>query len=207
MSASARAAVLLSVAVAQCRAAGLRADPIVGSSTQYLDGSDWKASAHQVISLPGCTFTPNLDFAIGEMGERSSAESKEDCCQLCHAHPDCAAGVLAGNECWFKTTADVAKPGKPNHPTMACVHKMKDAGTLSIPATVPGDLITDLQRAGAIGDPLFEQNFLNGSSTWNLPQWTYTKTFALEPELVQRAGASESLLLVFGTCSGSLCAF
>ena len=33
------------------------------------------------------------------------------------------------------------------------------AGTVSIPSTVPGDLITDLQRAGMIGDPMHGVNW------------------------------------------------
>lgn len=47
-----------------------------------------------------------------------------------------------------------------------------------IKASVPGDIISDLQRAKAIGDPLFELNFKNaslwsGSST----TWTYARLF------------------------------
>ncbi len=32
-------------------------------------------------------------------------------------------------------------------------------GALTVGARVPGDLLTDLQVAGVIGDPLFEDNF------------------------------------------------
>ena len=38
-----------------------------------------------------------------------------------------------------------------------------------IHATVPGDVITDLQRAGYIGDPWLGDNFLNQSSVWSTP--------------------------------------
>jgi hypothetical protein len=182
--------------IAAATAAGLRADPIVGSSLQYLDGSDWTARAQRVVTLPGCKFTPNLDFNIGTVGENRPAATKEECCQLCHDDPTCVAGVLADQRCWFKTAADVQKPGKPSHSTMACVHEIKNTGDLQVPATVPGDLITDLEKAGVIGDPLFEMNFLNGSSTWNLPQWNYTKTFTLEADVLQHATAGESMLLV-----------
>lgn len=183
--------------LAAVRAAGLRADPIVGTSVQYLDGSDWKAAAERVTTSPGCKFTPNLDFNVGTIGERRPAETKEQCCQLCHDDPTCVAGVLADDMCWFKTAADVQKPSKPAHPTMACVHEIEHTGDLAIPATVPGDLITDLEKAGVIGDPLFEMNFLNGSSTWNLPKWNYTKAFTLDADVLQRATAGESMLLVF----------
>ena len=52
---------------------------------------------------------------------------------------------------------------------------------LSIPATVPGDVITDLQAAGKVGDPLFELNFKN-ASLWDTPesgglQWVYSTQF------------------------------
>ena len=37
------------------------------------------------------------------------------------------------------------------------------SGTISIPASVPGDIISDLYRAGRIGNPYFELNWLNSS--------------------------------------------
>jgi hypothetical protein len=49
---------------------------------------------------------------------------------------------------------------------------------ISITGTVPGDLITDLEAAGLVGDPYFENNFLN-SSLWSGLLWSYTKTFTL----------------------------
>eukprot|EP01047_Picozoa_sp_COSAG01_P000929 COSAG01_NODE_19_length_39011_cov_38.134968_3_plen_161_part_00 len=49
-----------------------------------------------------------------------------------------------------------------------------DAG-ISIPATVPGDLVTDLERAGKIGDPLFERNFK--SLLWDASNWTFSTQF------------------------------
>ena len=120
----------LLVLVHDVRGLGLRADPIVGTSTQYLDGSDWMATS-----------------------------SPQD-----------------------QAVKDPA---------------VQDQAVISVPATVPGDLITDLERAGIIGDPLFEQNFLNGSSTWNLPQWRYTKSFKLDPKLMHAVTAGEATLLVF----------
>ncbi len=46
------------------------------------------------------------------------------------------------------------------------------------PANVPGDLITDLERAGLLGDPLFSQNWRTQAHLWNSTTWTYTKTFS-----------------------------
>eukprot|EP00055_Hartaetosiga_balthica_P010760 m.47003 g.47003 ORF g.47003 m.47003 type:complete len:1028 (-) comp7303_c0_seq1:128-3211(-) len=47
---------------------------------------------------------------------------------------------------------------------------------LSIPAQVPGDLLSDLETAHIIGNPYYELNFLN-FSIWNNHVWNYTKTF------------------------------
>uniref|UniRef100_A0A6B2L3J8 beta-mannosidase n=1 Tax=Arcella intermedia TaxID=1963864 RepID=A0A6B2L3J8_9EUKA len=46
----------------------------------------------------------------------------------------------------------------------------------SVAATVPGDLITDLWRAGAVGDPMVEENWLV-SGLWDKNDWNYTVTF------------------------------
>ena len=47
---------------------------------------------------------------------------------------------------------------------------------LSAVGTVPGDLISDLEAAGLVGDPYFEVNWLN-SSLWANNVWTYSTTF------------------------------
>ena len=67
---------------------------------------------------------------------------------------------------------------------------------LNISATVPGDIVTDLQRSGIIGDPYYELNFLNNRSFWDpLLSWTYTKYVLLPPQ--SNSSANSSLLLVF----------
>jgi beta-mannosidase len=66
-----------------------------------------------------------------------------------------------------------------------------------IRATVPGDLITDLQLAGLIGDPLYELNWKN-YSLWEDNVWTYTKSFTLtSAELAAISSASGDTLVVF----------
>ena len=42
-----------------------------------------------------------------------------------------------------------------------------DGNATRLAASVPGDLITDMQRAGLVGDPLFERNFK--SLAWDAP--------------------------------------
>lgn len=45
-------------------------------------------------------------------------------------------------------------------------------GTAFTTGQVPGDLITDLENGGLIGDPLFELNFK--TPVWDYGNWTYT---------------------------------
>ena len=66
------------------------------------------------------------------------------------------------------------------------------APAYKIDAKVPGDLVSDLQRAGLIRDPLYELNFLN-SSLWHDYTWVYSTTFLLQ----QSAERNGHLLLVF----------
>ena len=49
------------------------------------------------------------------------------------------------------------------------------AAGISIPAKVPGDLITDLENAGEIGDPLYERNFKG--VLWDASNWTFSTEF------------------------------
>ena len=60
--------------------------------------------------------------------------------------------------------------------------------------TVPGDIITDLQRAGHVPDPYFNATWQEPSfiSAWSNGTWTYTKTFA-----TPGGGGSVRALLVF----------
>ena len=66
---------------------------------------------------------------------------------------------------------------------------------LSIAATVPGDLLTDLQRAGVIADPYFELTFLDNRSLWDVGAraWTFSTALTLPPP---GAPAGAALLLV-----------
>jgi hypothetical protein len=68
------------------------------------------------------------------------------------------------------------------------------AAGISIAATVPGDLITDLERAGKIGDPLYERNFK--SVLWDATNWTYTTQFETSPHLLDTISTSGHAYLV-----------
>jgi hypothetical protein len=66
------------------------------------------------------------------------------------------------------------------------------SGVTGVRATVPGDLITDLQTANIIGDPLYGLNFM--ATTWDAGNFTYSRQFAVPAATV---AAASSLLLVF----------
>lgn len=67
---------------------------------------------------------------------------------------------------------------------------------LSVPATVPGDIITDLQRARVIGDPYYELNWLDNRTLWDVSAraWNYSTVVQLPPP---GAPPAATLLLVF----------
>ncbi len=46
-----------------------------------------------------------------------------------------------------------------------------DNGTTHVFGRVPGDLITDLENSGVIGDPLYELNFK--SAAWDRGKWVF----------------------------------
>ncbi|XXQ31337.1 Beta-mannosidase B [Plasmodiophora brassicae] len=66
-------------------------------------------------------------------------------------------------------------------------------GTIAVPGSVPGNVYTDLRRAGVIGDPLWRFNERVLSWIPNEPYWTYSKTFVTAPE-----GSGAGLLIIEG---------
>ena len=65
----------------------------------------------------------------------------------------------------------------------------------TIPASVPGDVVTDLQAAGAIGDPLLDDNFVRDAPVWNRT-WTLRTSFRVDSDAAR-------VLLVFGVKMGA----
>lgn len=63
---------------------------------------------------------------------------------------------------------------------------------------VPGDLISDLQAAKVIGDPLFDVNFK--ATTWD-PVWTYTKVFDVTDTVQAAGGIICVCVFVYDSCS------
>ena len=70
---------------------------------------------------------------------------------------------------------------------------------LTMAASVPGDLITDLFRASIIPEPLYEVNWLN-ASIWNDHTWYYNRSLDLSSaqyDLITAKGGAGDILLVF----------
>ena len=63
-------------------------------------------------------------------------------------------------------------------------------GSFTTAGYVPGDLITDLQLGGIIGDPIYNQNWLEwlyanqSSPIWDAQVWIYKKTFDASANLL-----------------------
>lgn len=110
-----------------------------------------------------CTFVDGQDWS-GAGGAASGhpvrAATEADCCNACIDHPDCAVAVFisggGGEACWVKTAADMAGGSKHKKGVTSCkvTRGPPGAGAYSITGKVPGDLITDLEAAGLVGDPL-----------------------------------------------------
>jgi hypothetical protein len=58
---------------------------------------------------------------------------------------------------------------------------------ITVAATVPGDLITDLQRASVIADPWLDTTWIQNSSLWSDHAWTYTTTFTVRDAAASKA--------------------
>ena len=109
------------------------------------------------------------------------------------ASAGCAASVWDGRSCNFISAAGLAHRLTNQSGKTACNIGAIGSSPLAVPATVPGDLVTDLQRAGVVGNPLFNTNFQN-STAWSGGTWTFSKVFALP---AQMQGPGVSVLLVF----------
>ena len=83
--------------------------------------------------------------------------------------------------------AKASTPGPPPPPSPPPPSK-------SIPATVPGDILTDLQRANVTLDPYHDSTWQDPAyiKEWSSGTWTYTKSFA-----TPATHANASFLLVF----------
>jgi len=75
----------------------------------------------------------------------------------------------------------------------------------SINATVPGDIITDLQRAGKVPGPYFNCSWQEPAfmSAWNEGTWAYSKRF-LSPAGPAGPAGQDALLVFDGVLMGAV---
>eukprot|EP00041_Stephanoeca_diplocostata_P032285 m.1031147 g.1031147 ORF g.1031147 m.1031147 type:complete len:1000 (-) comp24121_c0_seq1:1760-4759(-) len=196
--------ILASALIASVAGQGLVDPPIAGDSVTYLDGT-WKLyAAEEPKSV--CKFVNNTDYKPKDgtnSGHEVPAATPADCCQACTG--DCVVAVWLIEEadgsgaCWVKNSDDIAGGSYEHDGRTACVRVSAPPSPApptkySIEGKVPGDLLTDLQMAGLIGDPLYEDNFLN-ATIWDDNEWTYSTTFPTPKDLDVAAG--EELFLIF----------
>ena len=202
--------IALLATVGAASAAGLRDHPIGGSATQYLDSSSWIASM-QGKRPAGCKHVqvqPSLSMTANAL-VLTSVPNREHCCARCWADALCSSALhTPDGRCWLQTPDEMATTSAVSlteqdssryigEPWTRC-HRVRGGPevSLSIPARVPGDLISDLQAAGQIGDPYFEKTWLN-SSIWHDHLWTYTVRFAASQKVISCARSGGQVLLVF----------
>eukprot|EP00662_Eupelagonemidae_sp_cell21_P003857 gene3857-2507_t len=88
---------------------------------------------------------PNTDFDHGNAtgaGVVTGIGSAAACCDQCWRAAACAAATFYHGTCWLKTASQARRPVHFAGAT-GCV-RGGPAPALSVPAEVPGDLITDL---------------------------------------------------------------
>ena len=68
----------------------------------------------------------------------------------------------------------------------------EEQGQAPIRATVPGDIITDLQRAGVVPDPYYNTNWRDPAfiAAWNSGTWSYTIEFDTRTSWLPHAGGA-----------------
>lgn len=140
------------------------------------------------------------------------------CCSVCAASASCVAATWDGHNCVFKSSEDLKHKVSAKNIHRLCFGIYRDSSSLKsnaweqVPSastttlipqvssrqlnfkgTVPGDLVTDMQRAGVVPDPLHGRNYANASA-WAGDEWVYSTTVQL-PAVFATAGSTT--LVVF----------
>ena len=180
---------------------GLSDHPVVGSSPNFpLSGSAssaiWTLSA-AASDGNGCDTVANIDMNTTKFIATVHATSPAACCAACRANSACLGSVLfaATSTCTLHNTSGLALRVHRAGAT-ACFKGPASNAAVAVPATVPGDHLTDLQTAKLIEDPLFDLNFKN-STVWGERTWTYTATFTTDASLLATSQDGGSVILVF----------
>lgn len=101
-----------------------------------------------------------------------------------------ASAVYLDGDSWTATNVNAADGGEAQQP---------------LPATVPGDIITDLQNAGRVKDPYWNVTWRDPTfvAAWNEGVWTYERRFPTKPSMSTGAAAAETLLVLDGVRMGA----
>ena len=101
--------------------------------------------------------------------------------------PQATLAVLLGSRCWAASTLrDVPIASGVDGYYLDGTWTVKDTASLSIPGAVPGDLVTDLQIAGKIADPLYELGFKG--NLWDTGNYTYSLAFTVPAAIASVSG-------------------
>eukprot|EP00040_Diaphanoeca_grandis_P024326 m.133582 g.133582 ORF g.133582 m.133582 type:complete len:1057 (-) comp29683_c0_seq3:38-3208(-) len=172
-----------------------------GFAPVYLDGNEWSAT-NIPTSSPQYTYVQHDNLIPSDRNNFTKTLSGFEVCQtVCSMDQNCVGFTMDSSrtECWlynfvtnlttvgaqgdvYFSKSKVTKPPSPPVPPV------------TITATVPGDVLTDLQRANVTGDPYFNSTWRDPEyiQKWNAGVWEYTKTFATPPP-----ASHKNLLLVF----------
>jgi hypothetical protein len=194
---------------ALCAAAGMSDHPIVGVDEMALDAG-WTARGYEKAKSAGCNYLQDTDFGRENPPSGHNAGkvgTSEECCAICAADSSCFAatwckkGSGCDNDCWVKSAAEASNITYSRAGRVGC-KKIPQPPTntsdakFTIPATVPGDLLTDLENAKLIGDPLFEFNFKN-ATLWANYSWIYSANFSLDSAFFENLDPADDVVLVF----------
>ena len=127
-------------------------------------------------------------------------QTVEGCANACRSASECKAFAVSDVEGCGLFHSKLQLPFRPqaNTSTYTVHGAAPSPGPSSptsrpIPATVPGDIITDLQRNRLVGDPYFNQTWQQPGfiASWNNGTWTYSRNFT------SAAVGTRQTLLVF----------
>jgi hypothetical protein len=135
---------------------------------------------------------------------RRGALTVEGCATACRAVSDCKGFAISDAEGCGLFHSTLRLPFTLHGNTSTYVKDQSPAGgspppppaSRPIPAAVPGDIITDLQREGLVDDPYFNQTWRQPGfvAAWDNGTWAYSHNFTTP---VGTANASAQTLLVF----------
>ena len=80
---------------------------------------------------------------------------------------------------------------------------LESAAGVPLAVKVPGDILTDLQRAGKVKDPYWNVTWRDAEfiAAWNEGVWTYSRSFPTSPAM---HSAADSLLVLDGVRMGAV---